>query len=212
MSQAKSRSNAQNAMTQEERDQSRVNSSRQCQQRRSNVQNTMTQEECDHSLVNSSRQRISFEEGKIISIMPETIFVEFPECCSNQQFFNLETHPKRCNWIPINPVKSELFLESPDYRMQFPIRLSCAMTIHKSQGQTLSKVVINLGNSERQLRLSFVSLSRVKKIQNLLLEPFAIDRLSVKIRSSKNLASRLSEETRLCQMASETCCRHSDCF
>ena len=39
--------------------------------------------------------------------------------------------------------------------------IAYASTIHKSQGQTLDKEVIDLGKSEKSLGLTFVALSRV---------------------------------------------------
>jgi hypothetical protein len=41
-------------------------------------------------------------------------------------------------------------------RTQYPIRLAYASTIHKSQGQTMEKTVIDLGDTEKSLGLTFV--------------------------------------------------------
>jgi ATP-dependent DNA helicase PIF1 len=43
-----------------------------------------------------------------------------------------------------------------------PFRLAYALTIHKSQGQTLSKAVIALGKKEQTLGLTHVALSRLR--------------------------------------------------
>ena len=165
-------------------------------------------------LVNGAKgtvRAIVYEEGKSIGTIPETIFVEFYEFrgTPDQQMFG----PGRHNWIPINPLTMHHPCPgSLIHRTQFPLRLAYAMTIHKSQGSTLDKVVVELGKSERSLGMSFVALSRVKKIQDLMLEPFAMDRIGAKIKASSNLGPRIAEEQRVAQLAAETKTRNPDCF
>lgn len=63
-------------------------------------------------------------------------------------------------------------------RKQFPLRSAYAITVHRSQGITVSKAVIDIGNSEFGLGLTYVAMSRVKSIQGVLIEPgFAFNRL-----------------------------------
>jgi ATP-dependent exoDNAse (exonuclease V) alpha subunit len=65
--------------------------------------------------------------------------------------------------------------------MQFPLRLAYGITVHKSQGLTLSKAVLNLATKEHALGLSYVAVSRVKTLQGLLFEcPFDYDHFQVK--------------------------------
>ena len=69
---------------------------------------------------------------------------------------------------------------------RFLLIISWAITIHKSQGRTLELAVIDLGISEKLCGMSLVALSRVKKLNNILLEPFYYERLR-KINKSKRL-------------------------
>jgi hypothetical protein len=66
-------------------------------------------------------------------------------------------------------------------RKQFPLQLAYGITVHKSQGLTLSKAVMNLATKEHALGLSYVAVSRVKSLQGLLFEcPFDYEHFQVK--------------------------------
>ena len=66
-------------------------------------------------------------------------------------------------WIPIGPVTAQWEHDDKALtRTQFPIRLAWAITVHKSQGLTLDKAVIDLGEVDFTPGLSFVAMSCVK--------------------------------------------------
>lgn len=54
-------------------------------------------------------------------------------------------------------------------RTQFPITPAHAITIHKAQGLTLSRIAVDIGPHERSLGLTYVALSRVRSLNNLLM-------------------------------------------
>ena len=71
------------------------------------------------------------------------------------------------------------------------------MTIHKAQGLTLDKVVVDVGKKEFTSGLTYVACSRVRQLQDLLLTaPFPYERLS-NLSKSKRLHERLQEDQRL---------------
>jgi len=138
---------------------------------------------------------------KINDKNPFTILVEFQNY-TGPRFFCKDD--PRYNWIPISSFccYSENIGGS---RTQFPLSLAYASTIHKSQGQTLDKVVINIGESEKSLGLTFVALSRVKNYKDFLIEPFSLDRLK-NISKSISLKPRQDEEKKIeiiCKKTSE---------
>ena len=82
-------------------------------------------------------------------------------------------------------------------RLQLPLKLAWAVTIHKSQGLTLDKVVIDVGKREFSTGLSFVACSRVRRLQDLLFSPpFPFQRLS-SLANSCRLKERQQEGKRL---------------
>ena len=75
--------------------------------------------------------------------------------------------------------------------------------MHKSQGQTMDKAVVNLGKSESTAGLTFVCLSRAKRLVDLLIEPMPLERLS-KIGDTLTFQLRLREEVRLRALAGDS--------
>ena len=85
------------------------------------------------------------------------------------------------------------------------------MTIHKSQGATMNQAVINLGDSESHLGVTYVALSRLKNIKDLLLFPLTYDRLE-KIGRSKGMLGRLKEADRINKLAQQTIENNTDLY
>ena len=107
--------------------------------------------------------------------------------------------------VPICPITVSSQTEGSFHeRQQLPLRLAWALTIHKSQGLTLSKAWIDIGKSERTAGVSYVAISRVKTLASCVIEPMTYERLT-SLKSSANLQYRLQEEDRLNQLAQATC-------
>ena len=53
-----------------------------------------------------------------------------------------------------------------------PLNLGYAMTIHKSQGLSLDKVIINIGNREFASGLTYTALSRSRAFEKIAFLPF----------------------------------------
>ena len=63
------------------------------------------------------------------------------------------------------------------------------MTIHKSQGQTLTEAVVDLGKSEKVAGCTFVATLRVRSITGVVFEPMTFDRLKA-IGGKKNFEKK----------------------
>ena len=67
--------------------------------------------------------------------------------------------------IDLSPTNEEIPFKMT--RRQFPVRLGCAMTINKSQGQSFDKVGIHLSSPVFSHGQLYVALSRVTNKNNL---------------------------------------------
>ena len=99
--------------------------------------------------------------------------------------------------VPITPLRRCWSSSgSQCSRLQLPLKLAWAVTIHKSQGLTLDKVVIDVGKREFSTGLTFVACSRVRQLQDLLFTPpFPFQRLSG-LSNSRRLKERQEEDQR----------------
>jgi hypothetical protein len=131
--------------------------------------------------------------------LPIVVIVQFddyrgPSICDTQP-----------SCVPICPVTVSAQLSDGYHeRQQVPLRLAYALTIHKSQGLTLPKAWIDIGKSERTPGVSYVALSRVKTLSSCVIEPMTFERLT-NLKTSTILQYRLDEESRLDEIAQETC-------
>ena len=99
--------------------------------------------------------------------------------------------------IPIPPHTFEWSAGSTRLsRQQIPLRLCYAITIHKSQGQTLNKAVIDIGDKEMAAGSTFVAISRLRSLKDGLFQPMSFERLT-SINRLKRFQQRLAEEERL---------------
>ena len=76
--------------------------------------------------------------------------------------------------VPILRVRQEFTLKNQACsREQFPLVVSYAITVHKSQGITLDKAVCDISGAEFASGLHYVAVSRVSKLQGLMFDvPF----------------------------------------
>ena len=116
-------------------------------------------------LVNGSLgtvRHIVYQGNKVPPAHPEYILVEFDDY-PGPYFYD------KC--FPILPYhyKGQNSKMSVS-QIQFPVSVAHAITIHKSQGLTLDKAVIDIGDRERAAGASYVALSRLRNFSDLMLQ------------------------------------------
>lgn len=76
------------------------------------------------------------------------------------------------NLLPILPLtRSFVYKGVSCTRTQFPLSLSWATTIHKSQGITMDRVVVDIGDKEIGCGCTYVALTRVRALEGLVFHP-----------------------------------------
>jgi len=161
-----------------------------------------------YGLVNGANATIKAilypDDKEPTNTLPHTIVIHCAQYTGPQFFTDFEKQ----NWIPIN-LHTFFNPILKCSRTQMPFRLAYAITVHKSQGQTMDIGVIDFTEKEQQLGSSYVQLTRFKHIDNILIKPFPYSRITTSIKNSSCLKPRQEEEERLKQLTDETLVKFS---
>ncbi|EAQ88621.1 hypothetical protein CHGG_05240 [Chaetomium globosum CBS 148.51] len=139
----------------------------------------------DVGLVNGAQgtvYEISWKEGAdVLRDPPEVIMVPFDDY-DGPAFTMPNGEPLRSGEklvVPILRVRQDFMVGANSCsRKQFPLWVSYAITVHKSQGITLDKVVCDISAPEFASGLSYVAVSRVKTLGGLMFKrPFDRSRI-----------------------------------
>ena len=148
---------------------------------------------------------IIYAPGSKPPALPVCLIVQFDKYYGPSY---IESIPKS---VPICPVRREWFSQQKTLtRTMVPLILGYALSIHKLQGETLDKVILNIGKKEFQAGLTLVGASRVRSFEGLAFSPFPnYDRIE-QISKSEALKRRIKEEERLEVLHQKTLCKYHD--
>jgi hypothetical protein len=138
-------------------------------------------------LVNGARGKvvaIIYSETKAPPSLPRAVIVQF------DHYGGVSCHPTLNNCAAIIPIKEDLYKQSgrirnrdsrgggpTPSRLMLPLVPTYAITIHKAQGQTLSPLVVQLGDVEFSSSLTYTAISRATSLESLMMRDFTRDRL-----------------------------------
>jgi ATP-dependent DNA helicase PIF1 len=153
-------------------------------------------------LVNGSRgtvRYIIYEDGKLPPHdQPAFIICHFPDYIGPSY---LRTEDKL---VPLVPMTRSWFEKNKQFsRIQYPIILGWAITIHKSQGMTLDEIILDVGEKEFATGLTYTGATRTRNFGLLAFDPFPNYHRFAKIFLSKGFKSRRKEELRKLKMAAD---------
>jgi ATP-dependent DNA helicase PIF1 len=115
----------------------------------------------DEGLVNGSR-------GVVVDIVNEGVIVKFIKCTRLIKKHNFTI-----------PLESEDGEKKKRYicRSQFPLILAWSTSIHRCQGSTLDRAIVDLGDSIFSAGMAYVCLSRVRTLDGLIITKFNPERV-----------------------------------
>ena len=102
---------------------------------------------------------VLFDHSRIGRLTRERFF--------NRGFYNANIER---DWTPVFDVERTFIYNYKTYqRIQFPLKPAAAKTVHKAQGATVDKVVVDLSQktTRKVPHIHYVALSRVKKLDDL---------------------------------------------
>lgn len=116
------------------------------------------------------RRYVNGTIGKIVALEQESLKILIEE--NGFEWKEIEVTPVTWEIIryksdPANP--DEILSEVVGTFTQFPLRLAWAVTIHKAQGKTFDKVIIDLGTGAFEHGQTYVALSRCRTMEGIVL-------------------------------------------
>ena len=104
--------------------------------------------------------------------LPEYVLVNF------DKYAGTELYPSGGQMgVPVVPISDDENPNTSKWAKWIPLRGAYGTTVHKTQSLTLPRVAIYFGNSEMFPGMDFVSMSRVKRLEDLaILDPHIPDK------------------------------------
>jgi ATP-dependent DNA helicase PIF1 len=116
------------------------------------------------------REYVNGTIGKVVRLTPENIVVQVEDREGEMKNIEVERQTWEILRYTLAPDGSDIKADAVGSFKQYPLRLAWAITIHKAQGKTFDKVIIDLSGGAFEVGQTYVALSRCRTLQGIVLK------------------------------------------
>ncbi len=116
------------------------------------------------------REFVNGTIGKIVRLTQDIIVVQVEDRDGTLKNLEVERQTWDIMRYTLADGGANISTESVGSFKQYPLRLAWAMTIHKSQGKTFDKVIIDLSGGAFEVGQTYVALSRCRTLDGIVLK------------------------------------------